>query len=192
MQGLLHRCRLLAAAAVLAVCFAPSGAQAQIDAGNIAGIATDQTSGALPGVSITVKNLATGTVRTVVSNVEGRYQIAGLPPGRYSVNAELSGFGNVFRPEITVNVGATIDVNIKMGLANMSETVTVTGEAPLVESTKTSVSTVVTREVLEALPTRNRDYLGLTLLMPATNEAVVSGENGSGFASDGPRIRMCP
>jgi len=185
MQGLLHRCRLLAAAAVLAVCFAPSGAQAQIDAGNIAGIATDQTSGALPGVSITVKNLATGTVRTVVSNVEGRYQIAGLPPGRYSVNAELSGFGNVFRPDITVNVGATIDLNFQMGLANMSETVTVTGEAPLVESTKTSVSTVVTREVLEALPTRNRDYLGLTLLMPATNEAVVSGENGSGFAVGG-------
>jgi hypothetical protein len=185
MQGLLYRCRLLAGAAALAVCFAPSGALAQIDAGNIAGLVTDQTSAALPGVSVTAKNLATGTVRAVTTNADGRYQIASLTPGKYSVTAELSGFGNVLRPDITVNVGATIDVNFQLGLANIAETVTVTGEAPLVESTKTSISTVVTREVLEALPTRNRDYLGLTLLMPATNEAVVNGENGSGFAVGG-------
>ena len=74
----------------------------------------------------------------------GTLLIAALPPGKYSVTAELSGFGNVVRPEITVNVGATVDLNFQLGLASVAETVTVTGEAPFVESTKTSVSTVVT------------------------------------------------
>jgi len=179
------RGRLVAAAAFLTICMAPSIAQSQIDAGNIAGIVSDQTGGALPGVSVTARNLANGQIRTVTSNLEGRYQIAALPPGRYSVTAELSGFANVMRPEITVNVGSTADVNIQMGLAGVAETITVSGEAPLVESTKTSLSAVVTREVLEALPTRNRDYLGLTLLMPATGETTVNGENGSGFAVGG-------
>lgn len=176
---------LVAVATLLMIYLAPSGAQAQIDAGNIAGIATDETGGALPGVSITARNLANGQMRTVVTNAEGRYQVAAVPPGKYSVTAELSGFANVVRPEISVNVGSTVDVNIQMGLATVTETVTVTGAAPLVESTKTSLSAVVTLEVLEALPTRNRDYLGLTLLMPATGEATVNGENGSGFAVGG-------
>jgi hypothetical protein len=187
MQGLNVGCRdwSIVGATIITLCLAPSIARAQIDAGNIAGIVTDQTGGALPGVAITVRNLANGQVRTVATNAEGRYQVAALVPGRYSVTAELSGFASVLRPEFTVNVGSTVDVNIQMALANVSETLTITGEAPLIESTNTSLSTVVTREVLEALPTRNRDYLGLTLLMPATGETTVNGENGSGFAVGG-------
>ena len=142
MQGLNVGCRrfLIAGTALLAICLAPSIARAQIDAGNIAGIATDQTGGALPGVSVTVRNLANGQMRTVATNAEGRYQVAALTPGRYSVVAELSGFASVVRPELTVNVGSTVDVNIQMALANVSETLTITGEAPLIESTNTSLS----------------------------------------------------
>jgi hypothetical protein len=175
----------LVTALALVMCLLGATARAQIDAGNINGLVTDETGGSLPGVTVTARNLATGQIRTVATGADGRYQIAALPPGTYSVTAELSGFANVVRPEITVNVGSTADVNIQMGLATVSENVTVTGEAPIVESTKTTLSAVVTREVLEALPTRNRDYLGLTLLMPSTGETTVNGENGSGFAVGG-------
>jgi len=176
---------LVTGAAVLALLLVPCFAEAQLDTGNIAGVVTDETAGALPGVSITARNTATGQLRTATTNAEGRYQVAGIPPGQYSVTAELSGFGNLVRQGITVNVGSTVDVNLQMKISSVAENVTVTGDAPLVESTKTSLSTVVTGQAIEALPTRNRDYLGLTLLMPATGEATVNGENGSGFAVGG-------
>jgi hypothetical protein len=176
---------LVTGAALLALLLVPCFAEAQLDTGSIAGAVTDETAGALPGVSITARNTATGQMRTATTNVEGRYQVAGIPPGQYSVTAELSGFGNLVRQGITVNVGSTVDVNLQMKISSVAENVTVTGDAPLVESTKTSLSTVVTGQAIEALPTRNRDYLGLTLLMPATGEATVNGENGSGFAVGG-------
>lgn len=187
MQGLKRLLRkfLVTGASVLALFLMPCIAEAQLDTGNIAGVVTDETGGTLPGVSITARNLATGQLRTATTNVEGRYQVAGIPPGQYSITAELAGFTNIVRQGITVNVGSTADINVQMKLSSVAESVTVTGEAPIVESTKTSLSAVVTGQTIEALPTRNRDYLGLTLLMPATGETTVNGENGSGFAVGG-------
>ena len=136
----------------LVVCLFPAIAHAEIESGTITGIVTDETGGALPGAHDHRADLGNGQARTVVSNADGRYLVAALPPTKYSITAELSGFSTMKQP-ITVNVGAALDVNFPMKLGALEETVTVTGEAPLIESTKTGLSTVVTAELLESLHT---------------------------------------
>src|SRR5579872_3914060 len=108
--------------AVLGALF-PAPASAQVDTGNIIGLVTDETGGVLPGVTVTVTNLSTGTTRTTVTGETGRYQVTGLQPAGYSVKAELQGFNTVMRPQVTVNVGARIDVNISLKLASVNETI---------------------------------------------------------------------
>lgn len=164
----------------------PVAVRAQIETGSIVGAITDETGGALPGVTVTVRNLATGQVRTVTTNELGRYQAMALQPSRYSVTAELQGFSTVVRPEITVNVGASVDVPVTMKVGAMAETVTVTGEAALVQSQKTELSTVVNQQAMEALPSKQRAYLDFTLLMPATVENV-SQVQGTGAVIGGTR-----
>jgi hypothetical protein len=155
-----------------AVCFAftllpASYAWAQVDTGTIAGAVTDESGGVLPGVTVTVSNPATGQVRTAVTNDIGKYQVAALQPSRYTVKIELSGFGSVIREGVTVNVGATAEVDVILKVASHQETIIVTGEAPLVDAAKTDVSSVVSKETIETLPSRTRSYLDYALLMPA-------------------------
>lgn len=166
---------------------APS-VSAQIATGSINGLVKDDTGGALPGVSITARNLATGQTRTVVTNESGRYQVTGLQPTRYSVTAEMPGFATVLRPELTVNVGSAIDVDINMKIAAVSETVTVTGAAPLVEGTKTDLSSIVTQQDLENLPSKQKAYLDFVLLLPATVESVAAVQ-GTGAVIGGARSK---
>jgi hypothetical protein len=176
----------------LAVAFVVSlsaTAFAQVDTGSIAGTVTDQTGAALPGVTITVTGTTTGQVRTAVTNEQGRYQVSALQPSRYSVKAELQGFATVLRPEVTVNVGSALDINIPMAVASLAETVTVTGEAPLIESTKTDLSNVVSQEYLESLPSRSRQFLDFTLLMPATSENTSTSAQGTGLNIGGARAK---
>jgi hypothetical protein len=177
-----------AACIAMLLCLIPAQASAQIDSGTINGTISDETKGALPGVTVTTKNLANGQVRSVLSGPDGRYLIAALPPGKYSVTAELQGFGTVLHPEISVNVGSAVDINVEMKVATIEETVTVTGAAPLIESTNTDLSNVITLQELEALPSRNRDYLDFTLLTAATSENV-SSANGTGVAVGGARSK---
>src|SRR5437667_613147 len=183
-----RRLRLVVPLGVL-LCGAPSFAFAQIDTGSINGIATDQSGAALAGVTITITSLTTGQVRTVVTNEQGRYQVSALQPSHYSVKAELQGFATVLRPDVTVNVGSTVDINVSLGLATVVETVTVSAQAPLVESTKTDLSNVVSQETLESLPSRSRQYLDYTLLMPATSENTSTSAQGTGLNIGGARAK---
>lgn len=182
------RLRLGVLAAVLLVS-APSGLWAQIDTGSISGIVTDQTGGALPGVTITVTGTTTGQVRTAVTNELGRYQVSALQPSRYFVKAELQGFATLVRPDVTVNIGGAVDINIAMQIATVAETVTVTGQSPLIESTKTALSNVVSQEQLESLPSRSRQFLDYTLLMPATSENTSTSAQGTGLNIGGARAK---
>jgi hypothetical protein len=167
--------------------FFPAPVLAQVDTGNISGAVTDETGAMLPGVTITATNLSTGTTRTTVTSGVGRYQITGLQPAGYSVKAELQGFNTVLRPQVTVNVGTTIDINISLRLASMAETVNVTSDAPLVESGKSELSNVINQQVLEAVPSLNRQYLDFALLLPATVDSVSINQQGAGFSLGGAR-----
>jgi hypothetical protein len=141
-------------------------AAAQETTATILGTATDQSGGVLPGVSITVRNLGTSLTRAVVTDSEGRYRMPALSVGSYEITAQLSGFQSVVRSGIVLTVATEAVVNIMMRLGDLSEQLTVTGEAPLVETTTSMVSNLVTQQQLQALPLNGRDFSQLALLQP--------------------------
>src|SRR5436309_14207122 len=118
---------------------------------NIGGAITDDSGAALPGVTVTVTNRANGRSQALVTGGDGRYRAVALQPGPYQIEASLQGFGTV-RREITLVVGADAALDLKLGVANVSETVTVVGETPLVDVGKSQPSSVITAEQLEGLP----------------------------------------
>ena len=112
----------------------PVGAQGGTATATMVGKVADNTGGVLPGVTVTVTNLGTNQSRVVATNEEGRYTMAGVPPGRYSLQGELPGFATFLRPELTVNVGSVVTIDVTMRVSTSQETVTVTGESPIIEA----------------------------------------------------------
>src|SRR6266550_1775930 len=167
---------------------------AQGTGGVIAGTIKDAQGGALPGVSLTLRNVESGVVRTAVSEGNGTYRLPGLPPGRYQMIAELQGFASAEITDVTITIGLELQRDITMGLRAVQETVTVTGEAPVVETTQTQVAAVVTQEQIEMLPIANRLPISLALLLPGTSMNNLSGRNdtatiGAG-GGDGGRMNL--
>ncbi|MEO5894171.1 MAG: carboxypeptidase-like regulatory domain-containing protein, partial [Vicinamibacterales bacterium] len=163
-------------AAMVALCsFAVSTASAQQTTGNISGRITDAQGSAVPGVSVTAKNTQTGFVRTDVSDGEGVYRLTALPVGTYDLNAELQGFSRYESKGLILNVGQTVSVDLPMKVASLSETVTVTGETPMIETTSSSVGGVVDLGRVENLPLNGRQFANLAATIPGV---------GLGFHSD--------
>ncbi|HYM62088.1 MAG TPA: carboxypeptidase-like regulatory domain-containing protein, partial [Thermoanaerobaculia bacterium] len=143
--------------------------------GTISGIATDNSGAVLPGVTVTATNTATGIARVAVSNATGSYQIGLLPPGVYRLSAELSGFQAYKLEKLTVNVGTDVNVNVSLK-PGVAETVTVTAAAPLVETTRTQVSSVVNEKSVENLPTNGRNFIDFVLTTPGVVKDVRLGD----------------
>jgi hypothetical protein len=154
---------------VAVVVAAASPALAQGEASSVVtGVIADAQGGVLPGVTVTLRNVESGTTRTAVTEADGQYRIAGLLPGRYSLRAELDGFAPAEVPSLTLTIGLVAQMNMTLALQGLSETLTVTAEAPVVETTQTEVATVVTQEQIEMLPIPNRQAGSLALLLPGT------------------------
>jgi len=111
--------------------------------GQIQGTVTDKSGAVVPGVTISIKNLATGFESVVVSENNGGYRFPGLVPGNYYLKAELPGFTTYEVKSVVVNVGRTTDVNPTLQPAGAQTTVTVSEVAPLVETTKTDIGGVI-------------------------------------------------
>ena len=105
---------------------------AYAQAGTFNGRVLDQGDAVLPGVTVTATNVSTGVARTAVTNAEGLYYMPGLDPGIYEVKTELAGFAPAARERVTLGVNATLTLDFKMRVASLNETVTVTGDAPIV------------------------------------------------------------
>src|SRR5262245_47450036 len=165
--------RVSIAALLFALIAAAMPAAAQTTNGVISGIVNDAQGGVLPGVTVTGRNIETGITRSVVTESDGRYRLAALPPGRYEIRAELSGFGTANVPEMTLLTGTEITRNITMQVQGLNESVTVTGEAPIVEVTKSEVSGVITQDQMQNLPLATRQPMDLALLMPGTSQDAV-------------------
>ncbi len=161
----------------LAVCLLAFAAPAfgQQTSGNINGRVLDEQGAAIPGASVTATNTATGFVRTDVSDAEGVYRLNALPVGTYDVIAELQGFTRVEQKGLIVNVAQTTDVDFAMKVASIAETVTVTGESPLISTTSSSVGQVVDVARIENLPLNGRQFANLAATVPGV---------GLGFHSD--------
>jgi len=130
------------------------------------GRALDQADAVLPGVTVTVTNASTGVVRTSVTNAEGAFLIPGLEPGVYNIKADLVGFQTSVRDRVNLAVNSTITLDFKLTLANVTEAVTVTGEAPLIEVTQSKVASSIQAKELENLPMITRNVSGMLALLP--------------------------
>ena len=126
----------------------------------------DQGDAVLPGVTVTVTNANTGVVRTAVTNEEGLYFMPGLEPGVYTIATDLGGFAPSVRERVTLAINATITLDFKMGLAGVTESVTVTGDAPLIEVTQSKVASSIDATELQNLPMISRTVSGMLTLLP--------------------------
>jgi Carboxypeptidase regulatory-like domain len=151
------------AAAVLLVTAVASFAQAT---STFNGRVVDNSDAVLPGVTVTVTNTATGVVRTTVTNAEGQYFLPGLEPGTYEVKSELGGFATSMRDNVRLGINATLTIDFKLALAGVNETLTVTGEAPLIEATQSKVANTIQTTELQNLPMITRTVTGMLELLP--------------------------
>lgn len=142
----------------------------------IAGLVKDSSGAVIPGVTITARNVDTGFTRAAVTEAGGEYRVPSLPPGRYSVTTELSGFSSESRPDITLIIEQTATLNFTLKPAALSETVTVTGESPIVDITKSDVSTSVSSQQIQDLPVASRRWIDLAMLTPGTSQDNIRGQ----------------
>jgi carboxypeptidase family protein len=153
---------------------APAAAQQA----SIVGTATDETRAVLPGVAVTAVELSTGAQFMSVTDERGEYRLLQMAPGRYKVQAELSGFGTVLVPEIQLLVGQSAAVPLVLKLAQVTETLTVTGEAPLVDTNSSQVAGNVNPRQMEELPLQGRNWMELSKMVKGVTANVINNNPG--------------
>jgi len=145
---------------------AAANAHAQVQTGSIVGVATDASSGVMPGVTVSLSGeRLIGGVQTQVTDSGGAYRFDRLPPGSYSVKFELQGFKTVTRDAIQISAAFVATVNAKLEVGSVSETITVTGESPTVDTRSNLQQTVMTQAILEGVPS-GRDPWSVAKIIP--------------------------
>jgi carboxypeptidase family protein/TonB-dependent receptor-like protein len=155
----------------MAAAVAPSHAQTAAT-GTILGAIVDPQRSGVPGAKVVVHNVDTGIERTATTTAEGLYRVPDLPPGNYEIRVEAPGFSKAIVKEIHLYVGDARDVNFKLALASVATQVTVTGAVPLVETSRTDISSVVDDKLFANLPASDggtgpsNDYANLAVTVP--------------------------
>ena len=167
--------------------FALAG-NAQVTLGTISGIVKDSTGAVMPAAKIEILNEDTGIARTVEADTAGRYTVPALGLGKYRVTASLQGFQSEVRTGIELTVGREAVVNFELQIGAVSQSVEVSGEAPLVESTTASVGSLVDERTIRELPLNGRSYDRLALLQPGV--AGVGASGGSAVLDYGTGTRF--
>jgi outer membrane receptor protein involved in Fe transport len=172
-------------AACLAALAAPAVAQQR---GSISGKVVDPDGLALPGATITITEQNTGFTRTVVTESTGAYTVTNLDPGIYTVTVEMPGFANAQQPDVQLSAGTALVRDMKMQVAGLQETVTVTGESPLVQTSSNQIGGTLSRREIEEIPSNFRNFTALTQLVPGMtpNPAASTFEGGQVVANGTP------
>jgi hypothetical protein len=150
--------------ALCLVLFAAVPAAAQTSA-TVTGTVSDTSGGALPGVTLTLRNTGTGLARTAVSESEGRFVFAGIPAGTNDLRGELSGFRPAVRPGLTVTVAQSLALAMVMEVGGVEVTICVCAAAG-VNTTTPELSFLVSEQAIETLPLNGRNFTDLALLQP--------------------------
>ena len=130
----------------------PANAVAQEFRATIRGQVTDSSQAALPGVTVTVRNQETGEVATATTNNDGSYTVPFLRPGLYSVTAELAGFQTYNRTDMRLETSQVAEINPQLGVGGLAESVNVSAEAPLLETSNANRGTVIDQARIAELP----------------------------------------
>jgi hypothetical protein len=153
------------------IVFLATSAGGQTVTGSIVGKVVDSSQAVMPGVTIsaTSPSLIRGTL-AVVTDADGTYRLPNLPPGTYKVTAELQGFSVVSREDVVVQSNRTVAVDLELTVGGIQESVTVSGEAPIVDVRNTRVGTNVDQAALQNLPT-GRSFSDILNIQPGVNES---------------------
>src|SRR5882762_2884667 len=138
----------------------------QSTTGRILGEVRDQSGAALAGASVTVTDVQRATKRTVAADESGAYVVSNLTPSVYTVRAEAKGFKTVERPNVTVEVATDVTVDVALPPGNVTETIVVTGDVPLVNTTSSTLGGTLSNKEINDLPLNGRNYENLLQLRP--------------------------
>ena len=159
---------------------------AQSPTGSITGNVLDVSGGGVPGASVSARSGETGAARNTTSGPTGNFTFPLLSSGVYAVSAELAGFSPAKAVNVTVSIGADVTVRLVLEPAGVQASVTVSSEAPLIETTKSQVSSVVNERLIQSLPTNGRNFLDVVLSTPGVvkdnfrvGDLVFAGQRGT-------------
>jgi hypothetical protein len=145
----------------------PSKADAQAANGTLLGNVRDDTGAAVPGAAITATEVRTNIGRTAVSNETGYYIFTNLPPGAYRVEGELQGFKKFVRESVEVEVNTTVRVDVALSVGALTESVTVAGEAPILQTDRTDTGRIIDGDQIAQMPLGfNRNFQGMLITVP--------------------------
>ena len=165
--------------------------RAQDPNATLSGRVLDPSGAVAPGTRVTVMNDATNIEYSTVTNDAGIYSIPSVPPGKYHIQVSKNGFKNMVKPDVTLHVQDALTINFTLEIGAASESVTVEGGAPLVNTESAAVSTVIDRQFVENVPLNGRSFQDLILLTPGvvTNSPQRSSNLGGGgeFSVNGQR-----
>jgi hypothetical protein len=168
-------------------------AAAQLPTGTILGVVKDSSGGTIAGAAITVTNVDTALARTGTTGDDGAYRFPALPVGNYEVKVSKDGFETADRKGITLEVDAQPVLDFTLQVGSTGQTVTVTEEAPQVNTTNASTGGLVEQTKIEDLPLNGRNLLDLTLMVAGVAQTSINsgpyGENGTMFSSNGSSLR---
>jgi hypothetical protein len=162
---------------------------AQSDSAIVLGVVRDAQGSTVPDTTVTIRNVDTGFTRAVATDTEGRYRFAAVPTGRYTLTAARTGFRSVVREGLVLLLGAEAVVDVELPVAGISESLVVTADVPMVETTTSAIEMRINREQLDLLPVFFRDYTALMRLTPASqafgSSFTGSRERSNEFTLDG-------
>lgn len=145
--------------------------------GTINGRVTDTSGAVVPGTTITATNTATGVARTTTTISDGLYNITGLLPGTYDIQASANGLEKVVKQGETLVTATTLTVNFELGVATTTQKAEVTAEAPLVDTTQSFDSQTLQTTEVQSLPILNRNFSGLVTLVPSARPTATPANN---------------
>jgi len=153
---------------VLSTCLASIFAQQTLTTATLSGRVEDSSGASISGASLTVTNLETNQSRTIMSDAEGRYRFQNLPVGSYNLAVGREGFATL-NERLTLSVGQSIDVPVKLSVKTISASVSVTADVPFIEAARTQVAETISPQEISGMPLNGRNYLDLALLVPAVS-----------------------
>src|SRR2546426_9378319 len=139
------------------------------------GSVTDQKGAVVPNATVTMRNQATSIERSTQTDNDGNYSIASLPVGTYAIEVQAQGFKRELVQNFVVEVGRTIQRNFQLEVGTVSENISVTAEAPVIENATTSVGTVINQRTVQEIPLNGRHFVDLGMLLPGS---VTPPQNG--------------
>ena len=179
------RIRQLISAAVLVAGLLPPAAFAQSTNATLDGTIRDDQGGVLPGATVTVINESNGLTRSITTGERGSYRLSELPPGRYTVRVEMPAFAMVERQSVALALGGNLTLNIDLHLASLQVSVTVSSQAPLIETSQKSLETNISPAEVDDLPVKGRQFVDLALLAPGVTVDTASANSATDSISFG-------